>query len=349
MKPAIRPTTPDDGPQIARFLSEIFSKSPDDPALDQKLLAWKYWAGSLHWPGSRSFVLARGETILAHAGVVPGTMAWRGGQARAAHIIDWAARPGAIGAGTALMKHVAKMTDALIGIGGSDQTQAVLPTLGFRPAGTAVGFVRTLHPLRRIGAARRWSWRSGPHLARNLLWALTAPGARAAGCSIDRLEADACGRVTLPESPLRGAALLMKRSPEQLYHLLQCPGLALQLYEVRHPGRGSRGYFVLAHAPRQIRLVDCWIDSGEPTDWRLLFEAVVLTGLNEASAAELVTWSSDPAECEVLRRCGFHQRSSQPVRILPSQGTEIPDGTLRVEMVDNDAAYLGGGSADFWA
>ncbi len=47
-------------------------------------------------------------------------------------IIDWAASKTAPGAGVAIYQHVLKLTDGLIGVGGSDDAQRVLPRMGFK-------------------------------------------------------------------------------------------------------------------------------------------------------------------------------------------------------------------------
>lgn len=349
MKPSIRQATPDDCSEIARFLSAIFNRSTAHPTLDHRLLAWKYWEGALAWPGSRSYILSRGSEILAHAGVVPGRMTWAGGSVSTAHLIDWAARPDAIGAGTALMKHVAKLTDALIGIGGSDQTREVLPALGFRPAGTATSFARTLRPLRRLIGAGQWSWRSAPQFVRSVVWTAMAPSARATGCRIRRLRPEECTAALLPQPGSAGLGPLMGRSTEQLQHVLACPRMPTRLYEIQHPERGSRGYFVLALAESQVRLVDYWIDSVDPEDWRLLFEATVQAALEHDAAAELVTWASTAIESAALRESGFHARATQPVQLLAPQGIAVPTSPLRVQMLDNDAVCIYGDRPEFWA
>src|SRR2546430_7779187 len=90
--------------------------------------------------------------------------AWSSGSQRASvfHAIDWAARPGEAGAGATLMKAIGSQAGALIAIGGSADTPAILPHLGFRAARAATLYVRTLRPLRLLHGARRPPWPGPP-------------------------------------------------------------------------------------------------------------------------------------------------------------------------------------------
>ena len=135
---SIRASLPEDIPALHQLMTAAGSRLPNS---EPESLHWKYWRERPDWPGPRSFVMSRGNEILAHAGVVPGAFLFgdaRSGvqRVRALHIIDWAARPTAIGAGASLMKHLGQSTDALLAIGGSAETLRLLPHLGFRPLGT---------------------------------------------------------------------------------------------------------------------------------------------------------------------------------------------------------------------
>src|SRR5207244_4807867 len=106
--------------------------------------------------------------------VVPG--AGSAGRQRASvfHAIDWAARPGEAGAGATLMKAIGSQAGALIAIGGSADTLAILPHLGFRAAGAATLYVRTLRPLRLFDGAGRAPWRALPRFVRGVAGVVAA-------------------------------------------------------------------------------------------------------------------------------------------------------------------------------
>ena len=65
-------------------------------------------------------------------------------------------------------------------------------------------------------------------------------------------------------------------------------------------------------------------------------------------AAELAAWANDPRLTQSLRDCGFRERLSLPVYLRPTAAGIAPRA-LRVQMLDNDAAYLHAGRPEFWA
>lgn len=330
----MRATSPEDAPRIAALLAEAGLRANVAAAE----MHWKYWLERSDWPGPRSFVLARGGKLLAHAGLVPGIGAWNGSRARTLHLIDWAARPDAVGAGVSLMKHLGRSVDALIAIGGSAQTLAIVGQIGFRPIGVATTYVRTLHPLRILRSTSRPRWRIVPRLARSALWAARAPVPRE-DCELERLRPEEAGTLG-PLLPVPSAGLaILERSAPLFRYLLACPIVPFELQVWKKEGE-ARGYFLLARAPGQVRLVDCWTPSADPGDWRTLILCAVRRALADREAAELIAWSSDARLSDTLEQCGFHPRGAVPIQVHARRGSGFGPSALRVQMIDNDAAYL---------
>jgi hypothetical protein len=134
-----RPLTAADVPSVLG----LFAEAGLSPNVGPQDLQWKYWQPRADWPGPRSFVLADGRGPIAHAALIPAWCAWGVHRIKMIHVIDWAARPGTVGAGVALMKHIGQQAQALLAIGGSAQTLRILPQIGFRPIGLATGYVRS--------------------------------------------------------------------------------------------------------------------------------------------------------------------------------------------------------------
>jgi hypothetical protein len=332
---SVRATTPEEGPRIAALLAEAGLHPNMRPADMQ----WKYWQSRADWPAPRSFVLVRRGEILAHAGVVPGTCAWEGGRARTIHLIDWAARPNAMGAGVSLMKHIGRSVDVLLAIGGSDKALELFGQLAFRPAGVVTAHVRTLHPLRTLRGADGPRWRIVPRFARSALRMAMAPRTGRGNSEAHRLGPDGIGSLTAEFPYPSPDTAILERNESLFRYLLACPIVPIEVYSwERWPLK--RGYFVLARAPGQVRLVDCWVSSEEPDDWCALVQCAVEQARRHPEAAELVAWASDPLLCGVLRQCGFHTGAALPIQLLTRKGSSVPPATLRVQMVDNDAAYL---------
>ena len=130
--------------------------------------------------------------------------------------------------------------------------------------------------------------------------------------------------------------------------MLVCPIVPMELYALRKDGV-PRGYVLLAFAPGQVRLGDCWLNSQDPADWRALLQWTVQLAMRRSDAAELVTWSNDAVLTRSLLEGGFHARTSQPVQLMLRKGCAALPETLRVQMVDADATYLDHDRMSLWA
>lgn len=340
---SVRPSTPEDAAGIITLMDEAGLSSNTEP----RHLHWKYWQERPEWSGSRSYVLADGSALLAHGAVIPATCVTMSGRLRMAHMIDWAARPGEVGVGVALLKNVGKLTEALYAIGGSAATMRILPQIGFRSVGTVGGYVRPLSPLRLWHEAEGRNWRLAARMARSVFWKLTAPRPSLRGWSARPLPAEEVGRIAqVMPRPRRDLAVL-ERGEDLFRYLLTCPIVTMKLYALECDGR-TRGYFLLSLMPAQVRLADAWVDSEERSDWRALAGCAVREASRHGGAAELAAWASDPLLAQALSDNGFHLRYSLPIMLRPgAQG--MPDAAPRMQMLDNDAHYLHQGRGQLWA
>jgi hypothetical protein len=344
MRTIIRPSVPADAADIVELLAEAGLK----PNVEPDALDWKYWQKREDWAGARSFVATRGTQILAHAAVVPGSWATASRRATVLHLIDWAARPNAAGVGVSLMKHVGRLADALLAVGGSEQTLRILPHIGFRPCGKAEGYVRVLHPLRFLGTFGAASWKLPARLVRRSLWRLFSPVVAPAAWSVRRIASDEM--MALAEGlPFAIAGMgVFERSVGLFRYMLHCPIVPMELYALKSQNE-VRGYFLLAFAPGQARIADCWVAADEPDAWHALMQYAALQAWRHRDVAELVVWSSDAVMTRALLTSGFHCRNQQPIFLRTGATEEIIPGRMRVQMLDNDAAYFHQGIAELWA
>jgi hypothetical protein len=65
--------------------------------------------------------------------------------------------------------------------------------------------------------------------------------------------------------------------------------------------------------------------------------------------AEVTAICSEPLLAGALQRCGFHARYSRPLFLRAANAVRVPDLRVRIQMLDDDAAYLHSGSKGFWA
>lgn len=341
----VRPSTPEDGPAIVTLMREAGLHPQTDP----HYLRWKYWQEHPDWPGPRSFVLTEGHDLLAHGALVPGRLRWGETRARVIHMIDWAARREAVGAGVQLMKQVGRQTQFLLGIGGTEHTRKIMPLMGYRLCGTVTAFVRPLSPIRLLRSPSSGPrWKLGPRFARSVLWSVSAPRGDSGAWRSDPIDpADVKQVADVLPVPAPGVPVL-ERSPELLRHALACPIAPVELYALKRAGRVG-GYFVLSHTPSQARLADLWMDSSDAADWRALVHLAVRQARAQADAAEIAAWASDTRLSQALLECGFHARFTVPIYLRASAGVTAPEHTLRAQMLDSDAFYLYDSRNPLWA
>jgi hypothetical protein len=312
-------------------------------------LRWKYWEPHAYWAGSRSYVYLRDGQIVAHGAVVPNVCLWREHRIKAVHVIDWAAKPESGGSGIALMKQIGKLTDGMIGVGGSELTQQILPMIGFKECGTTVTrYARPLRPLLRLMNPEYRGWRLAPQVMRGIFWTLTAPSRREAEWSAHRILADQLGSAAIIWPRPKIGTTMFERSSASISYLLRCPATPMELYSVHSRGR-PRGYFLLAFAPAQARIVDCWVDSEEPAEWSAMVQLAVEQAKAQVQVAEVVSMCSDPLLGAALLESGFHTRNAVPMWLRAASGVARPDVTIRFLMADSDEAFLHNGRNSLWA
>ena len=340
----VRPSTPEDGPAIVALMRSAGL----EPHTDPEQLRWKYWQERADWSGSRSFVLTDGRDLLAHVAVVPGAFRCGETHARVVHMVDWAARREVAGAGIRLARHVSRMCDFVLAIGGSRDTLKILPLMGYVDCGTVSGYARTLSPLGILSRPIPSRWKLVPRMARSLVWSLAAPRSDTAGWRARAVGSGEIERIcTLSPKP-RSGMTVFERSPALLRHALSCPIVPVELHALERGGR-TGGYFVLSYAPGQARIADIWIDSQEPSDWRAGVHAAVDRARTRAGLAELIVWSSDPTLARILLECGFHERLRLPILLQAAENAAIPHDIMRIQMLDSDAFYLYSGGNELWA
>lgn len=339
----IRPSVPDDGHAIVAVMRKVGL----DPLSEQRALYWKYWRPRTDWAGPRSLVLTKDDRILAHAGIVPGMLAWGDHQASTIHVIDWAAIPEAALGGRMLMKYIGGLADVLIAAGGSEDTLRMLPVLGFRRCGISYRYVRTLHPLRYLTSRVQWNWKLLPKFARGALSAMVAPAIERGAWTSRRLTAEQIQTIenVLPRS--RDDAVIFKRSVAAFSYFLDCPFASLGLHSVERAGE-VRGYFLLVYVLGQARIVDSWMDCDGPDGWTAMVQCAVAAAQNTPGVAELVTTEENPLVSQCLRAAGFRRRGPVAIQLLTKKGLQAPPTCPRVQMLDSDAAYHHPGFAEFW-
>jgi hypothetical protein len=236
----------------------------------------------------------------------------------------------------------------MFAVGGSELTQQILPVIGFKRCDTTITrYARPVRPLLRLVNPENWSWRLMPQVVRGLFWTLTAPTRRDVEWSAHRILANQLAAASIIWPTPRFGTAVFERSNASMRYLLSCPMTPMELYSV-HSYRGPRGYFLLAFAPTQARIVDCWIDSDELSEWSAMVQLAVGQAKAHAHVAEVVAMCSDPLLEAALVECGFHIRDAAPMWLRAAGNVARPDARIRFLMADSDEAFLHSERNSLW-
>src|SRR5713226_2022657 len=170
MRAAFRATTAADAGAIAAFLGRAFEARAGEPIIDPRMMEWKYWRERPGWQGSRSYVLERSGSIIAHGAAWPAKIVSEDGMIPCFFLIDWAASPDFPGAGVSIMKHMAELVPVNFVYGGSEAARKMRFAMGYRSRNEVRTLALPLRPLRQIVTSHRWNWKTPGRLARNFLW-----------------------------------------------------------------------------------------------------------------------------------------------------------------------------------
>jgi GNAT superfamily N-acetyltransferase len=343
MKAEFRATTPADAGAIAAFLGRVFEARGGEPIIDPGMMQWKYWKERPGWQGSRSFVLERGGSIVAHGAAWPAKIL-SAEEIPCFFLIDWAASSDFPGAGVSIMKHMAKRVPVNFVYGGTEVARKMRFAMGYRPRNDVHTLALPLHPLRQI-VTSHWNWKTPARLARNLLWSRRkpVPPSRWRAHQVDPLEISGSN---VPWPVRNSHRLMLERNPELFEYLSDCP-VAPGAFFLAARDAEPVGYFCLTFPPGQARIADAWISSSQIEDWIQLYALAVeqaygRRGVNEVTAAAV----SDMA-LAALEKCGFRIRGRDPVQLYDPQKHVPPDLPLDVQLIDGDAAFRNSAGPDY--
>jgi hypothetical protein len=329
---------PSERDQTVEFLSAAFHLPKTAPFLNPPLLEWKYDLPRPDFKGSRSFAWMDGSEIAAHACVCPLTYRIGGQRISASYLIDWASGRRSPGAGVLLLRKISKMFSTLLAIGGSTDTQEILPKLGYKAGGELEVYARVIRPWRqfRTDPFSR-GWKAPLRLARNLIWSSSrVPSVRAGwSCTVINRFDSSHAVLFEAEPPYPASA----RTVELMNYLLACPGAKMSAYLIDHEGE-RLGWFVLSRVAGVLRIAELRLRSSDPAHWQAAFTLATRTALADPYACELIAAASIPVTAEALRYNGFRLRRTDPIFLLDLNGLLLGNAPFEVSLLDSDAAYL---------
>jgi hypothetical protein len=254
-------------------------------------------------------------------------------------VIDWAASPGVPGAGVLLFRKFAGLAPTLLAVGGSAETQNILPKIGFKRVGDLSMYARPVRPFRQFLRRPVRNAKSAARLARNLAWSRAPLAAVPEGLSAGRVERFEC--VPVPAAVADAAPA--RRSPELLNYMLACPGAAFTGFAIRE-GRETRGYFVLSSVGGQARIADLWTEG----DWTAAFSLAAREAARDPAVCEVAAVASVDRRRSAIQANGFQARGSEPVFLYDPKGLLAEAPPLDVQLLDGDECYLNNPLDPFW-
>jgi len=333
-----QPTVPEDMPAVSALMLAAFKAGPDAPFVDPSLLYWKYFEPGPRWPGSRGYVLKSGGEIMAHCGIWPINLICTDNSVTCNLFVDWVSDRKLPGAGFLLKKRLMTMTEATIVVGGSEDTRAVVPKMGFQPAGEVTFFVKIVRPWKQYrtrpseGIAR-----DAARLLRNSFWSQSTINAsipkdwsaRAVGSFKDNALVTSC----------QNGHPTPWRSAEYLNYWLRSPSAVVSSFLI-YKGTNVRGYFLLSHVGGQTRIADIRLNSSKQDEWNVAYRLAARAAAKDPETCEIIAAASTLFSEIALLSSGFRQRGGAPIFLSDPHGKLIDSPAIFWNMVDADAAYL---------
>lgn len=331
-------TLPSEQNALAELLKSTFPTSREVNSFLPDVLRWKYFSPHPDWNGPRSYVVKKEEAIVGHGGIWPVRLTGAGTEFKAIHLIDWAASRSATGVGVLLLRKIAGLADLLLTIGGSDETQRILPKLGYRQSGELKMQVKVVRPWLQFRTAAHPSWKTPLRLARNTFWSFSSLPPAAKGWHVSRI-AHFDSSVETLLSGFEQKALCPVRTIAGLNHILSCPAAtfaAFLLYE------GSRlsGYFILSLVAGQTRIADLRLISAEPESWKAACVLAARTAAEMPETCEIVAGFSSPQVQDSFEQAGFRVRQTLPIFYYDPRKILKHVPTFDLSMFDGDACFM---------
>ena len=329
-------TTDKDLDDVAAFLISGFNSPSDAVFARPAVLHWKYFQPGPEWESSRSYVLRQENKIKAHCGVWPMNLNFGGEKIGCICFLDWLSEKDLPGAGVMLKKKLMRLADTSVVVGGSADTRAVVPLIGFQHVGDVTTFARVVRPWRQFRTRPREAiGRGAARLLRNAAWSRTAVTSVDAKWSIKRVKTFD----ELPEKINEGNYPAPLRDAKCLNFWLDTPAVEMAGFVI-HFQNEYHGYFLLSKVGGQARIADIRLLSNSVADWAAAYRLAAATAAEDPKICETVTIASTPLAREALVSAGFRDRGSVPLFLADRKKRLESAPPIFLNMIDGDGAYL---------
>ena len=337
----LRRSSPSDYDAIVELCCAAMDVTPAAPFLRRAHMAWKCWDEHPWWEGSRGYLLERDGRTAAHAVAWPVYLRRDGETLPALSLIDWAASEHFPGSGLILVKRLLKEVPRVFNVGGSDDTNVVLPRFGFEKTNEHHLLAKPLRPWRQMVTNPRRDWKLPLRFVRSSLWSRSGLSSPPAGWTAEPV-ADPAAAPAAWWAARAAPRTQMLRDAAWYRYVLASPAVPFELYDLRRGGE-TRGFFCLSRCPGQARLADYRL-LGEETaeDWDALAALALEKARREPASAELTAWTSHDPLVAALERHGFRLLRSDAVRCSPAELEVAAGHPYLFTGLDSDFAFLHG-------
>jgi hypothetical protein len=349
----IRPLTPDDIPELSRFLTAGFQALPDADYAAPEVLRWKYLepTGTGAGPAAPRSYVARDEAgrIIGHLGLCRTafegqSLAAVGGSVPTIHIIDWLGSPEHRAVGMSLMRTAHQGVATQFGLGVSQAALVVGERAGYELRSLVPVYTRVLRAgywLRAGGLSRM---QRGLRLARDVASRWLRPPAVPRMIITPQRVAAFGPEITPIVERMKQHVILTTRDPARLNDLLRFPRQAMSGWHLIDDTGRLRGFAVLNVIPRDQgrtrtgKFVDCLLDDIDVMSWHAAVTALTRE-LSRQGADLAQAYASTPWAAEALHRSGFTSRFSVKFHIRDRQGIIPREATFHLTPLEGDYAY----------
>jgi hypothetical protein len=354
----IRPLTPDDLPELSRFLTAGFHAAPEADFAATDVLRWKYLGppevtahGSNPSGAAPQSYVARDDAgrIIGHIGICRTTFEGRaptvaGGQVATIHIIDWLGSPDHRAIGMSLMRKAHEGVPTQFGLGVSQAALVVGERAGYELRSLVPVYVRVLRTRYWLRTGRLRLFHRAIRIAHDIIRrSILCP--RASRATIALKQVSCFGDEVSPVvEKAKAEVVLTRRDPARLNQLLCFPRQAMSGWHLLDGAGRLRGFALLNLIPKDQgrtltgKIVDCLLDDVDADLWhaamRALTNELVRQGADIAQAYASTSWT-----VEALQRSGYNSRYSAKFHIRDRQGLISRDVTFHLTPLEGDYAY----------
>jgi hypothetical protein len=224
-------------------------------------------------------------------------------------------------------------------LGGTKVAREVLSKVGFKSAAGIPAFARWVHPWREFRIRPKT-----PRAALRLVhgWSRWPRSRRKVVEDWDSVPVGEFSPALEPLLNRPGSSMAYcRRTVEDLNYMLRCPAVEMKGFLLRRK-RSLVGYFLLAKTGWEGRLLDIFVNSDDPQDWKAGATTATHVIAGEPEVCRIFAWAVAPRLRNALVQNGFWQQDQSPLVVRDPKNLLQGAFPASLQMFDGESAYLTG-------